>query len=178
MRCRAQFDSPIIMAAFLSVVSFSPGDAPASNGFQNNEASSQAVPRDTLIRLERTVCFGTCPSYKLTIKADGSVTFEGHRCVKHIGTAKSAIPREQLRKLLAMFEETKFFDLKDQYISHLDGCESEVTDNPSAITSITVNGKSKTVTHYYGCLGIELLDHLAKLERAIDNAVSSDQWIR
>ena len=144
---------------------------------QRSKASSQAVPLDTLITFERTVCYGTCPSYKVTITADGSVTFEGRRFVTYVGIAKSSITREQLRKLIARFEQIKFFALKDRYETLLDGCQSEVTDHPSAITSITVDGKSKSVWHYFGCSGPEGLAELSKLEQLIDETVNSDQWI-
>lgn len=140
--------------------------------------NSQEIPADTLITLERTACFGSCPDYKITVLADGTVVFEGRQFVKKTGTAESVVPGEQLSGLLAKFEEIRFFNLKDQYITFLDGCESEVTDHPSAITSIRTNGKTKTVNHYYGCRGPEVLAKLEKLEQAIDNAVNSSQWIR
>src|SRR5260370_40414752 len=38
-----------------------------------------AQGRNDLITLERTVCFGSCPSYRVTLSQDGTVTFEGRR---------------------------------------------------------------------------------------------------
>jgi hypothetical protein len=145
---------------------------------QHNEASTQGVPEDTLITLERTPCFGMCPMYKITISADGRVVFEGRNYVKKIGTAKSTILQQRLRELLAAFEKIGYFDLRDRYNEPEDGCKQWATDNPSAITSIRINGKSKSVSHYYGCRGPEVLAELRKLEQAIDDAVDSAQWIR
>lgn len=149
-----------------------------SDPLQHNEAGSQDIPNDTLITLERTTCFGTCPSYKITIGATGAVIFEGRQFVKRLGKLKSTISQQRLRELLAKFEEIKFFDLKDHYRSFLDGCTSEVTDAPAAFTSIRIRAKSKTVEHYDGCGGLEVLAELEKLEQAIDDAVNSAQWIR
>src|SRR5215510_11697948 len=39
----------------------------------------QDIPPDTLITLEHTECYGECPSYELTIRADGTVVFVGRR---------------------------------------------------------------------------------------------------
>ena len=119
-----------------------------------------------------------CPIYKVSISADGAVVFEGNRFVKKVGTARSTISEEQIRELLAAFEKINYFELSDQYVKPEDGCKQWLTDNPSAITSITRNGKSKSVTHYYGCRGLEVLKELERLEQAIDDAVNSAQWIR
>ncbi len=45
--------------------------------FAGTSASAQNVKihADLRITLERTMCFGTCPDYKLTIRANGSVLF-------------------------------------------------------------------------------------------------------
>ena len=100
------------------------------------EATPQ-VPKDTLITLERTVCYGTCPSYKLAISADGAVVFEGRRFVKTLGAAETRISQEQLRELIQKFEKINYFGLRNRYQDPQDGCDAFVTDNPSAITSIT-----------------------------------------
>jgi Domain of unknown function (DUF6438) len=174
MRTLSEINRLIILAALLPALAI----AQANGRFQSIEASKQVVPPDTLITLERTVCYGTCPIYKMTISSNGSVVFEGRRFVKKVGTAKSAISQEQLRVLLAAFEKIRYFELRDRYEQPEDGCEQWVTDNPSAITSLTLNGKSKSVRHYHGCSGIEVLTELGKLEQAIDDAVNSAQWIR
>lgn len=154
------------------------GKRSVSNPLQHNEASTQGIPKDTLITLERTVCYGTCPSYKITIEANGAVTFEGRQFVKTVGSVKSTISQQRLRELLAAFDKIGYFDLRDRYNEPEDGCKQWATDNPSAITSIRINGKSKSVSHYYGCRGLNVLAELKKLEQAIDDAVDSAQWVR
>lgn len=146
--------------------------------FQTSTAAAQQIPQDTLITLERTVCYGMCPSYRLTISADGGVVFEGRRFVKTVGTAQSTISKEKLRELIDRFEKINYFRLRNRYEDNRDGCEGVVTDHPSANTSIRINGTSKSVRHYLGCRGVEVLDDLIKLEQAIDDAVNTAQWIR
>ncbi|HWN99119.1 MAG TPA: DUF6438 domain-containing protein [Blastocatellia bacterium] len=141
-------------------------------------AETQQVPQDTQITLERTLCYGMCPSYRLTISADGSVLFEGRKFVKKVGIAQSRISPETLRNLIDRFERINYFDLRNRYQDTEDGCEGAVMDAPSALTSIKINGKSKSVRHYLGCEGVEALDGLTKLEQAIDDAANTAQWIR
>src|SRR6202171_787505 len=47
--------------------------------------------KNDFVTLERTVCFGTCPSYLVTITSDGTVTFEGRDFVKTKGTAREGV---------------------------------------------------------------------------------------
>src|SRR5688572_13153556 len=115
---------------------------------QTAKPGSQAVPHDTLITLERTGCYGMCPIYKVSISSDGTVVFEGNRFVKNIGTARSKISQGQISELLVMFEKINYFELSNQYAQPEDGCTQWLTDHPSAITSITSSGKSKSITHY------------------------------
>src|SRR5262245_61172910 len=134
----------------------------------------QDIPQDLKITLERTHCWGLCPSYKLTITADGAVVFEGGNGVKQVGaTIKSAISRERLKQLMAEFDRVKFFSLEDDYLDDPRVCAENWTDSPSAFTSIRIDGKSKTVRHYLGCKGPKVPRELTDLENKIDEIVNT-----
>jgi hypothetical protein len=145
-------------------------------------AQEKPIHADTLITLERTVCFGACPSYKLIVAADGTVTFEGRQDVKVKRLVKGHISLEDVRSLIAAFEAASYFTLNDSYQTQEDGCPEVWTDNPSAITSIRMNGKSKTISHYYGCQmgsGTAIYPNgLTYLETRIDQIVGTDRWIK
>jgi uncharacterized protein DUF6438 len=144
-------------------------------GYSGRTVIPQDIPQDLKITLERTECFGYCPVYKLTITADGAVVFEGRRFVKQEGaTIKSAISRERLKQLMAEFDRVKFFSLEDDYSETRLSCP---TDQPSAFTSIRVNGKSKTINHYLGCLEPKVPKGLTELENKIDEIVNTAQWL-
>ena len=149
---------------------------PVFGGVIGSQASE--IPPDLSITLERTRCYGFCPSYVLKISATGKVAYEGRASVKLVGNAESSISQEKLRELIQAFEEINYFDLKARYESPNDGCKDWVTDGPTAITSLTINGRSKSVRHYSGCRGIAVLAGLEKLEQAIDDAANTQQWIR
>jgi hypothetical protein len=143
-----------------------------------SQSDANEIPTDLVITLERTRCYGFCPSYVLKISANGKVTYEGRFSVKLVGSAESSISPEKLRALISAFEKINYFDLKAAYETPNDGCKDWVTDGPTAITSLTINGRSKSVRHYSGCRGIAVLAELDKLEQAIDDAANSQQWIR
>lgn len=125
--------------------------------------------QDVVITLGRTECFGACPIYKLTIKGDGTVEYEGEQFVAITGTVTSAISAEDVRKLVSEFEKVDYFSLNNSYTSE------DVTDSPSANTSITIGGRQKSINHYLG--DDSTPPKLTILEDKIDDITNSDQWI-
>ena len=135
-----------------------------------------AVPPDTRIRLERTRCFGKCPIYILELSADGSVVYTGKENVTTKGRAEGRITQTDLKQLLDGFERIDYFSLTGDYVDR-HSCPSYATDNPSALTAVRFNGRSNAVYHYLGCGGLAALERLTVMERAIDRAANSNQWI-
>jgi hypothetical protein len=138
-----------------------------------------------VITLERSVCFGTCPSYKVTIASDGTVTFDGRDFVKTKGKATAQIKPDDFKKLVSEFEKIKFFSLDDSYEPGSRGCPVSATDSPYAKTSIQMDGRTKSVSHYHGCGAPEALRALAEalrsltaLERKIDEIAGTEKWIK
>lgn len=139
------------------VVMFSVTPFPYSAGGEYDEV---------IITLERTVCFGACPDYKVTINGDGTVVFEGRNFVAIEGVQTAKISEEQVQNLVAEFYRAGFFSLRDRY-------EQQITDLPSQTTSITIDGKSKTIYRY----GFEPRQ-LAELENKIDEIAGTEKWIK
>ena len=137
------------------------------------------IPEDLTITLERTECFGNCPEYELTVTAFGNVFFVGRGFTKTDGFAQGKITIEQLREIIAEFENIKFFKLNNAYRSGQGGCRAVATDMPSQIISIRANGKTKKVEHYLGCFDLKRNSTglLVGLGRKIDEITDSKRWI-
>ncbi|MGQ0762680.1 MAG: DUF6438 domain-containing protein [Acidobacteriota bacterium] len=154
--------------------------------------AQSSVPMDTVITLHRlTDAFGDAPEYNLTIKADGMVTFKRTRSVfvpasdpraRDSEPVQSKVSSEIVTALVAAFERANFFSLKERYEKNEDGCPGGVwTDAPAAELSITLNGKSKTIFHYYGCLDQNRHPYpteLFALASTIDELVNTKQWLK
>jgi hypothetical protein len=132
------------------------------------------IPADTLIRLERTSCLGTCPVYTVTIDARGTVTFDGQKHVRAVGRSTARVGPAPVAKLLATVERMQFFDLRNVYkqIENPDGTVTVVSDLPTTIITVTTNGRSKRVESYIGAP-----DSVAALQREIDEAAGTKRWI-
>jgi hypothetical protein len=137
-----------------------------------------ARDKSGVITLERSVCFGTCPSYRVAVASDGKVTFEGRDFVKTKGTATVQVKPEDFKTLANEFEQITYFSLDDKYEPGTPGCGPAVTDLPYVKTSIQMNGKTKSVSHYHGCRESEVLRALTALERKIDEIAGTEKWIK
>ena len=106
------FGIGVLFVSFWLVNNYSFAASVKNSIFQPiSEAESQ---KNTEITLQRSVCFGTCPDYTLTISEDGTVVFEGRMYVKNKGTIKSQISQEKIQQIIKEFEKADYFSLNDK----------------------------------------------------------------
>jgi hypothetical protein len=101
------------------------------------------------------------------------VEYEGQQYVEVTGKQTAVLTPEQVKELVNDFENANYFDMEDEYIA-------PVTDLPTTITSITLDGKFKTVRNYGGCLSespVKAPQALCELETKIDELTNSIQWV-
>lgn len=121
-----------------------------------------------IITLSRTGCFGACPSYEVEVHGDGTVRYTGQSYVAIIGRHHCSVPQENVRNLVKAFREADYYSLRDEYIAR-------ITDNPVYVSSIQIDGKSKTVKDYVGAMiGMPL--RVSDLESAIDRLSGVERW--
>jgi len=155
---------------------------------QATGADARQVPEDTLISLERRPdFFSSCPFYKLTISADGTVRivpedYSDERRQKVVSgpVITSRINQEQLKQLVSEFEKVDFFSLKNTFEDPSKNgpgdCPQHLFDSSSTIMSLVIKGRTKEVQHYLGCSGTQALSGLSALENKIDEAVQIKKW--
>ena len=128
------------------------------------------APHEQLATLERTVCFGTCPDYKVTIFRDGIVEYQGEKFVKIVGRATGRLTRRQLAQLEELFRRNGYLGLESSYE------RVDATDLPSAFTSYSpASGETKAIRHYQGDRSAP--EALTRVEQGIDRIVNIEQWI-
>jgi hypothetical protein len=122
------------------------------------------------IKLQRTVCYGTCPAYSIEIRGDGSVTYIGGSFTLITGKHHEQIPVSTVVSLVDKFRAADYFSLKDRY-------HWNVTDNPTYTTSIEFDGIKKEVIDYVG-LEDGMPEVVEMLENSIDDAVGIEKWLK
>jgi hypothetical protein len=139
-------------------------------GLGENVMAQSKSKSEILITIERTSCFGSCPVYSAKIYADGTVVYKGTEFVKVKGKKQYNISQERIKTLIEEFQKINYFSLKDKYDADENGMS--ITDQPTTITSISLDGKQKSVVNYY-CAPKEL----EKLEEKIESLANLDEFI-
>lgn len=121
-----------------------------------------------VIRLERTMCYGRCPSYTVTL-TDRGVVFKGEKYVAHTGRHEAPADPAAVRKLAQRFIDADFYSLEAAYTA-------SVTDNPTYTLSISIDGHKKEVEDYVGTwVGMPAV--VRDLEEAVDTVAGTRRWI-
>ena len=117
------------------------------------------------ITLIRTVCYGTCPAYTVTLYGDGRVLYNGEMFVEVEGEREYSIPEEDVQLLVEMIYEIDFFSFRDEYTVG-------ATDLPSITITVTLDERYKSVYVYGGGP-----DEFHELEQEIDRIARTDELI-
>jgi hypothetical protein len=125
--------------------------------------------RQLTITLERNACIFFCPAYKLEIHGDGSVVYTGDEYVMVKGVRRTQVSPEAIRRLVDQFREAGFFSLRDSY-------RSQITDQSTVVVGISDGRHAKRVEDYAGDL-VGMPPTIRQIERAIDEAAGSVQWV-
>lgn len=120
------------------------------------------------IKLSRSGCMGSCPSYEVTL-TPASIVFAGGGYVVASGKHTASVDPDAVRALAARFIHADFYSLDDDY-------EASVTDCPTYQISISIDGHSKHITDYMGSWeGMPAV--ISDLEDAADTLAHTDRWI-
>jgi Domain of unknown function (DUF6438) len=136
----------------------------------DNSTTETSTPKDEVLikeslflTMERTPCFGKCPSYKLSIFNTGNVVYEGFTFAKKEGKHTKTLSKKQLTEIQDQIEAINLFEMNDKYAS-------KITDIPSTILYVVYNGKKKKILDRVGGP-----DELKRFEKLIDFLVIDDE---
>lgn len=152
----------IILYAFIAIL-FGP-----CNSSKKIAASTNNSDYDKLeIIYQRTVCFGRCPVYTLTINgASQLATYKGEQNTEKLGTYTKKITSEDLKQWVEAFEKANFNSLNDEYLGM-------ITDFPIKYISYSNKGKTKKIKERSGAP-----KELTDLEKMLDAFAESEGWTK
>ena len=110
----------------------------ATPDVKKEEQTVMLTEPQMLATIERTPCYGRCPIYKATFMDNGEVKYVGKHFVEKIGTYKTLISAEEVLEIKNKIAEHNYFELDSLY-------PTPITDFPSSITEVNLNGKRKKV---------------------------------
>ena len=162
----------ILTSASISCKSSKNVTETSSDNIEATEASTTVTTEKEVTLIERTVfatihrgaCYGSCPTYKMTIYSDRSVEYEGIRAVELIGKYTSTISQKEYDQFIETAEFIEYMNLEDVY-------DGPITDIPGTRTSIVIEGVRKEVYRRY-----QYPKRILKFEELFDNVIKSAKW--
>jgi hypothetical protein len=122
------------------------------------------------ITLERHACMGPCPVYRIELRGDGTVIYNGQGFVLVSGEHRYAVDAAQVTQLLSEFRAAEFFSLLDRY-------EAGITDQTGTKVTIEIDGRRKSVYDYVG-LSVGMPTSVWRLERSIERVAGAERLVR
>jgi len=136
------------------------------------EDASDAGAPEIEITLSRGACYGYCPEYTVSIRSDGTITYQGKTYVGKHGRAQDNIPPADVAALVAKFDAANFETLRMPQTCH----GGIGTDASTDIITFRRGEKTHTVEHYLGnpCAP----EALTPLAKAVDDTAKTDRFVR
>lgn len=95
------------------------------------------------IALQRTGCYGTCPSYAVEVRGDGLVTYRGDGFVDVTGVHHYRIPPADVARLVDSLRKKDLWSLRPVY-------RAGVTDNPTYQLTLKFGNQIHRIVDYVG----------------------------
>lgn len=125
------------------------------------------------ISMRRGACFGRCPQYTVTVRADGSVDFTGERFTGVEGEHSHRANMDQLA-LLRQKTQAVFATTQD-VMPGTAACGNHATDMPQITLTLEDANGTRQLRHYTGCTSAPAA--LRELEKLIDSTANVGEWI-
>lgn len=149
-------------------------------------ADPYALAPNTRITLERGMCYGACPVYKVEIFGDGRVLFssdkrygdwkkDGKKLFAYPdgvllpGTHEDRIDPKLVSGLLKSFAKARFFSLRDEYAARM-------TDMSATFLTLENAGRRKTLVDYVG-EAVGMPKAITEIENQIDSVAMTSRWV-
>lgn len=104
-----------------------------------SQTNSNGADTVLLASIERTPCFGRCPTYKISIYQSGYVVYEGKQNVKNIGFFSFRLDKSKVDEIKNFILQNNILDLNDEYKN------PHIADYPFTFTESRLNGKYKHI---------------------------------
>lgn len=146
------FCSAILLTSFSCARQKTYGGKKVSTTTNSTEKISNNIEQ---IAMERTACFGTCPTYRIEVNKDGTARFIGRANVDYIGI--------YTKEYAAGAAQNLFDDFADHRV---DTCSAEypylIADVPGIIYYITYSGQNEPQEIMNAHFGPDFLLELAR----------------
>jgi Domain of unknown function (DUF6438)/Protein of unknown function (DUF3221) len=155
-----------------------------SAGVQREAQQGTSPSAADSIVLERSMCYGTCPAYRLRLSRGGEIRFESRNPGDEGRSVADTVTAMTLPSLVSRARSIGFFELPREIAADSVLCKSRWTDYETVVVSIFARDGRWRVQDYSGCFDTvdrAVLPPIARLrsfEDEIDSVLRSSRWVR
>ena len=149
----------------------------ADAGPSDDDAGESKLPQAFEISFSTTECFGKCPVYSVTLDQSGNVEFDGQQNVDKLGKSSKKVSAAAAGEVFEALQSAGYFELKDAYAIDSPDCERARTDAPTYKWSVEHDGKTKPLSQYLGCEGVDALDKVREVSKLLIEKAEISEWI-
>jgi hypothetical protein len=152
-----------------------------SNPKTEAEKGSASSAADSIV-LERTICYGTCPAYRLRLSDGGAIRFESRNPGDEGRIAEDTAAPATLASLVSRARAIDFFDLPPEIAADPTLCQNRATDHSTVVLTIFTKTEATRVQDYLGCFettqrGVQpRVVRLRSFEAEVDSVLQSSRW--
>jgi hypothetical protein len=121
------------------------------------------------IILARSGCFGTCPSYLVEVRGDGSVLYRGNGFVDVEGEHRYVVPPSEVAALVDSVRAKNLWSMRPSY-------RAGITDNPTYDLLIDMGGQVHRIEDYVGGM-VGMPTVVSEFEDEVDKVARSAMWV-
>ncbi|HKO03417.1 MAG TPA: ankyrin repeat domain-containing protein [Candidatus Acidoferrales bacterium] len=136
-----------------------------------NRASAPVVRpnSEVTVTLHRSGSYWGGPTYTVTVGTDG-IVFDGRSFVVAPGKHTATVDAGEVRRLAQSFVDAKFYSMNEEYVAN------NISDLPSSMLSISIDGHSKRIKEYGGfAAGMPRV--ISKLQDAVYAFAQTQRWV-
>lgn len=116
--------------------------------------ATQPLPDGTAlpasISFNPSVCYGTCPDYKVTVRSDGTATWEGRQFVEAKGVRQFSVSDEEYRAFARALAPIRPQGTRN-IVDGAPDCGPAATDHETTIVEWEDAATQDKLTFYHGC---------------------------
>lgn len=134
--------------------------------------------------LERTLCYGTCPAYRLTVRSNGTLRFQSRNRRDEGAVVQDSVNPFILDVIAHRADAIGFAEFPAKIAADRVLCRDSATDHPTIIIAL-FGAHAKQVEYYTGCYTVccnhstdDSLRRLAQFAAQIDSLTRSSRWVR
>jgi hypothetical protein len=136
-----------------------------------NRASAPVVRpnSEVTITLHRSGGFWGGPTYAVTVSSEG-IVFDGIAFIVAPGKHTASVDAGEVRRLAQSFVDANFYSMNDEYVAN------NISDLPSSMLSISIDGYGKEVKEYGGSTA-GMPGVIRELQQSVEAFAKAQRWV-